>query len=120
MAFERKYSDEVRQQSVSRVLERKQAEPRNRSIIREVASEYNVGEQSLRLWVARHDDGAFDYDAEKTSANGVEQILSQSSSSGKSLLRRISELEDEIEQLREENSVLKRAVAIFAAEANEH
>ena len=46
MAFERKYSDEVRDAAVRRVVERRQAEPGNRSILREVAEEFEVGEQN--------------------------------------------------------------------------
>ncbi|WP_344040889.1 hypothetical protein, partial [Microbacterium ulmi] len=68
MAFERKYSDEVRTQSVETVLRRRREEPRNRAIIREVAQEYDVGQQSLRQWLARFDDGSYDYGDDPSAA----------------------------------------------------
>src|SRR5688500_3349339 len=49
----------VRDAGVRRAVERRQAEPGNRSILREVAEEFEVGEQSLRIWVKRLDDGMF-------------------------------------------------------------
>jgi transposase len=106
MAFEKKYSDEVRDSAVRRVIERRQSEPRNRSILREVAEEFEVGEQSLRIWVKRLDDGMFvSGDAVRLRQAGKEQLLS-----------RIAELEAELDVAREEIEVLKRASAIFAAE----
>ncbi len=111
MAFERKYSDEVRTAAVRRVVERRQAEPGNRSILREVAEEFEVGEQSLRIWVKRLDDGMFSAGAHLRQAPRER------------LLARIAELEaelesarDEVRGLREEVDVLKKASAIFAAE----
>ncbi|SDF35636.1 Transposase [Lentzea fradiae] len=113
MAFERKYSDEVRDAAVRRAVERRQAEPGNRSILREVAEEFGVGEQSLRIWVKRLDDGMF-------STGGAAQLRQ---APRERLLTRIAELESElessqqlIETLREEIEVLKKASAIFAAE----
>ena len=37
MPFEQKYTDETREQSLARVLERREAEPGNRAIIRELS-----------------------------------------------------------------------------------
>jgi transposase-like protein len=113
MTFERKYSDEVRDAAVRRVVERRQAEPGNRSILREVAEEFEVGEQSLRIWVKRLDDGMF--------SAGTAARLRQAPR--EQLLVRIAELESElaaanerIETMAEEIDVLKKASAIFAAE----
>ncbi|MCR1785669.1 transposase [Nocardioides carbamazepini] len=107
MAFEKKYSDEVRDAAVRRVAERRQSEPGNRSILREVAEEFEVGEQSLRIWVKRLDDGMFD--------PGEAARLRQAPR--EQLLARIAELEAEAASLREDNEALKRASIIFAAEA---
>ncbi|PSM42403.1 hypothetical protein C6Y14_14330 [Streptomyces dioscori] len=63
MVFDKKYGDEVRQRAVERVRQRRLAEPENRSIVREVAEEFEVGPQSLRKWLTRYDDGSYDYDA---------------------------------------------------------
>lgn len=106
MAFEKKYTDEVRDAAVNRVIERRSAEPANRSILREVAEEFEVGEQSLRIWVKRLDDGMFTTgDASRLRKAPKEQLLT-----------RIAQLEAELEAARDEIEVLKRASAIFAAE----
>lgn len=106
MAFEKKYSDDVRDAAVRRVAERRQAEPLNRSILREVAEEFAVGEQSLRIWVKRLDDGMF------TTGDSVRLRRAPK----EELLARIAELEGELATAHEEIEVLKRASAIFAAE----
>ncbi|GAA1741338.1 transposase [Aeromicrobium alkaliterrae] len=106
MAFEKKYSDELRDAAVRRVIDRRQAEPGNRSILREVAEELEVGEQSLRIWVKRLDDGMF--------AAGDGARLRQAPK--EALLTRIAELEAQLASAHEEIEVLKRASAIFAAE----
>ncbi|OLF06937.1 hypothetical protein BLA60_29170 [Actinophytocola xinjiangensis] len=113
MAFERKYSDEVRDAAVRRVVERRQAEPGNRSILREVAEEFEVGEQSLRIWVKRLDDGMF----------SAGKVAALRQAPRERLLARIAELEAElagaherIAVMGEEIEVLKKASAIFAAE----
>ncbi|MGM1064556.1 transposase [Saccharothrix sp. Mg75] len=113
MAFERKYSDEVRAAAVRRVVERRQAEPGNRSVLREVAEEFEVGEQSLRIWVKRLDDGMF--------SAGEAARLRQAPR--ERLLARIAELEAELDaaherigSMQEEIEVLKKASVIFAAE----
>lgn len=51
MPFEQKYTPETRDASLARVIERRQSEPGNRSIIRETAEQFEVGEQSLRSWI---------------------------------------------------------------------
>jgi len=106
MAFEKKYSDDVRDAAVRRVVERRQAEPRNRSILREVAEEFEVGEQSLRIWVKRLDDGMFS----TTDTAALRHAPKDE------LLKHIADLEAELEAARDEIEVLKRASAIFAAE----
>lgn len=116
MAFERKYSDEVRQAAVQRVVDRRKDEPGNRSILREVAEEFEVGEQSLRIWVKRLDDGVFQ--AGTVSQDDGERLRLPVTK--QSLLQRIAELEQELADVRDENEVLKKAAAIFAAEIARH
>jgi transposase-like protein len=106
MAFEKKYSDELRDAAVRRVVERREAEPGNRSIFREVAEEFEVGEQSLRLWAKRLDDGMFDPSPKRGWRSATKDEL----------FARIAELEEQLAVAREEVEVLKRASAIFAAE----
>jgi len=106
MPFEKKYSGETRAAAIARVIERRTQEPTNRSVIREVAEEFEIGEQSLRQWVARLDDGVFSYRGRATSTAGESRTPEQ----------RIVELEEQVRILSEENEVLKRASSIFAAE----
>jgi len=51
MPFDRKYDDATREAATAQVLERRAANPELRSIMRDVAAEFNVGQQSLRGWV---------------------------------------------------------------------
>lgn len=115
MVFERKYSNEVRDQSVERVLERRRGEPRNRSIVREVAEEFGIGQQSLRQWVARFDDGSYDYDTPSTrTPAGAGHVLRGRQLSTKELLAKIAELEQRVAMLDEDNRSLTRVVSMFA------
>ncbi|WP_053352612.1 transposase [Leucobacter musarum] len=109
MAFERKYSDEVRTASVEEALRRRRAEPGNRAIIREVAEEYSVGYQSLRQWLARFDDGSYDFDDDSDPADGRDPELSRDE-----LLAQIARLEQRIDVLEADNRSLTRVVAMFA------
>ncbi|MFJ3196791.1 hypothetical protein ACIPJQ_29690 [Streptomyces griseoviridis] len=123
MVFDKKYSDEVRRAAVERVLTRRREEPENRSIVREVAEEFEVGPQSLRKWVLRYDDGSYDYD--HTPADGDEDrdgwepraapAARQDRRPGRrELLNRIDELEHRAAVLEEDNRSLTRVVALLA------
>ncbi|GAA1156101.1 hypothetical protein GCM10009654_09790 [Streptomyces hebeiensis] len=127
MVFDKKYSDEVRQRAVERVRQRRLAEPENRSIVREVAEEFEVGPQSLRKWLTRYDDGSYDYDSTSASPSpspdghggGWEPRAapagSQERGAGRrELLTRISELEHHVAVLQEDNRSLTRVVALLA------
>lgn len=121
MVLEKKYSDELRQRAIQRVIERRKAEPNNRSILREVAAEYGIGEQSLRTWVKKLNDGTqrLDRAADPPAlgrAEAAEHGEPQDGVVTRSLLQRIAELEEEVRVLRADNEALKRASAIFAAE----
>jgi transposase len=117
MAFPRKYSDEARTGSVQRVVDRKRTEPRNRAIFREVALEFGVGEQSLRQWVSRYDDGSYRYSAADGFASAP-QVESRDmvGADPRILSGRVAELERQLEALREENAVLKKALRIMAVD----
>lgn len=126
MPFEKKYSDELKDQAINRVIERRRAEPDNRSILREVAEELDIGEQSLRGWIKRLDDRTFvsrprikaalDPVPDSAEAEGaVKNTVGKSS-----LLGRIAALEAQVEALKTENEILKRAAVLFAAELNKN
>ncbi|WP_162794221.1 hypothetical protein [Streptomyces paludis] len=120
--FDRKYSDGVRQRAVERVLQRRRDEPENRSIVREVAEEFEVGPQSLRKWLARYDDGSYEYDSADGHADAWEPARTASTAPGgrqrgsgrRELLARIEELEQLIAVLREDNRSLTRVVSLLA------
>ncbi|MFF0224027.1 transposase [Streptomyces sp. NPDC004629] len=120
MVFDRKYSDEVRQRAVERVLQRRRAEPENRSIVREVAEEFEVGPQSLRKWLTRYDDGSYDYDSPDGHGDGWEPgtpppaARQQRRPSQRELQARIEELERRIAVLQEDNRSLTRVVSLLA------
>lgn len=119
MVFERKYSDEVRQRSVARVLQRRSAEPHNRSIVREVAAEFDVGPQSLRQWLARYDDGSYDYEPSPRRAQRSPQHSSSDRGNADEpavLLSRIEELQRQVKILQDDNRSLTRVVALLSEE----
>lgn len=109
MAFERKYSDEVRVKSVETVLRRRREEPRNRAIIREVAEEYDVGPQSLRQWIARYDDGSYDYEDSPRDAVSAPQSRHE-------LLELVAELRARVAVLEEDNRSLTRVVSLLSGQ----
>jgi transposase-like protein len=118
VVFDKKYSDEVRERAVERVLQRRREEPDNRSIVREVSEEFEVGPQSLRKWVARYDDGSYDYDAGDTDGwdSSPTPAPRQRKGGRRELEVRIAELEHRIAVLQEDNRSLTRVVALLADE----
>ncbi|MFJ8787857.1 transposase [Streptomyces sp. NPDC102462] len=120
MVFDRKYSDEIRRRAVERVLQRRRDEPENRSIVREVAEEFEVGPQSLRKWLTRYDDGSYDYDSPDGHGDGWEPgtpppaARGQRRPSQRELQARIEELERRIAVLQEDNRSLTRVVSLLA------
>lgn len=120
MVFDRKYSDEVRRRAVERVLQRRRDEPENRSIVREVAEEFEVGPQSLRKWLTRYDDGSYDYDSPDGHGDGWEPGTPPPAARGQrrpgppELQARIEELERRIAVLQEDNRSLTRVVSLLA------
>jgi transposase len=121
VVFDKKYSDEVRERAVERVLQRRREEPDNRAIVREVSEEFEVGPQSLRKWVARFDDGSYDYDAgDSGDADGWDPSPAaaprQRKGGRRELEAKVVELEHRIAVLQEDNRSLTRVVALLADE----
>ena len=124
MPFEQKYSTAVREQSLARVLQRRESEPGNRAIIRETAVEFAVGEQSLRAWLRAHER------AQNPEAVATPESESNSDETGPSTTHagppparrpvpldastadRIAELEAEVTRLRRDREALKSAMAV--------
>ncbi|MET4051637.1 transposase-like protein [Frigoribacterium sp. PvP054] len=139
MPFEQKYSDETREKSLARVLERREAEPGNRAIIRETAAEFEVGEQSLRGWIRAHErsiaptpapddaverelEAEADDDAAAAPASTPRRGRPPGSGSGSgsaataATAERVAELEAEVAKLRRDRESLKSAMAVLLAD----
>ena len=133
MPFEQKYSDETREKSLARVLERREAEPGNRAIIRETASEFEVGEQSLRGWIRAHErsiaptpapddaverelDVTSDDDEAAPSAAAAPRRGRPPGSGSAATAERVAELEAEVAKLRRDREALKGAMAVLLAD----
>lgn len=142
MPFEQKYTSETREASLARILERRDNEPGNRAIIREVAEEFQVGEQSLRGWIRAHEKTtAPAAPAEKKREAAVAEpaaaetsaptsapaparrpvgrpSASAVASTGASTSSdgRVAELEAEVAKLRSDREALKSALAVLLSE----
>ena len=133
MPFEQKYSDETREKSLARVLERREAEPGNRAIIRETASEFEVGEQSLRGWIRAHErsitptpapddaverelDVTSDDDEPAPSTTAAPRRGRPPGSGSAATAERVAELEAEVAKLRRDREALKGAMAVLLAD----
>lgn len=124
MPFEQKYSDETREKSLARVLERREREPGNRSIIRETAEEFEVGEQSLRGWIRAHEKAAApavvepETPADEAIAEAVADAAPAPARRGRpagsgSSGDRVAQLEAELESVRKDRDTLKAALAVL-------
>lgn len=103
-----RYDDNLKVLSVAEVERRRLRNPRDRTIYREVARQFGVGEQSLRLWVKKRDAGRLEGDVTpdvESEAPSPEQMQSE-----------LQSLRRQIQKLRTENDVLKRAFVVFSGE----
>jgi transposase len=108
-----RYNASVKELAVAEVDRRRLQNPRDRSIYREVAREVGVGEQSLRLWVKKKDAAQFHENVSGAAAverGHGEPMSPEQMKSELQLLRR------QIQKLRTENDVLKRAFVVFSSE----
>jgi transposase-like protein len=126
MPFEQKYTPETREAALSRVLERRTSEPGNRSIIRETADEFQVGEQSLRGWIRVHEKANAPAAAVGDEpALPAETIVTEPAPTRRGPGRpsaaavsdsRVSELESEVAKLRRDREALKSALAVLLSD----
>lgn len=103
-----RYKPSVKELAVAEVDRRRFQNPRDRTIYREVARQFGVGEQSLRLWVKKKDAERLEQDA-PTPPPGEAMTPEQMQSELHTLRR-------QIQKLRTENEVLKRAFVVFSSE----
>jgi transposase-like protein len=106
-----RYNHSIKKRAIAEVDERRLRNPRDRTIYREVARQFSVGEQSLRLWVKKKDSERLD---ENASANPVPTVGEVRS--GEDMASELQLLRREIQRLRTENDVLKRAFVVFSSE----
>ncbi|MFG1347421.1 hypothetical protein V5F59_21215 [Xanthobacter autotrophicus DSM 431] len=93
---------------MSEVERRRLLNPRDRTVYREVAGQFGVGEQSLRLWMKKRD--AERLEAAEPAAGSGDVMSPEQMHSELQALRR------QIQKLRTENDVLKRAFVVFSSE----
>lgn len=110
----RRYPEDVRDEAVASVEKRRLLNPRDRSIYREVAAQFEVGEQSLRLWVKKHD-------AEVAARNAMPPMIATEADgcdagSMERIRLEMESMRQKIEKLQAENEVLKRAFVVFSSE----
>lgn len=107
-----RYSEDLRARAIDAVNDRRIRNPRDRTIYREVAREFDVGEQSLRLWVKKSDQqqvasvtgGLTEADRE---IGELDQIQMETE---------LKRLRRQLEKLQEENTLLKKAFVVFSSE----
>lgn len=108
-----RYHASVKDLTVSEVDRRRLQNPQDRTIYREVARQFGVGEQSLRLWVKKKDAARMGEGAEPfagADTGPAEPLSPEQMKAELQLLRR------QIQKLRTENEVLKRAFVVFSSE----
>ncbi len=112
----KRYPEDVRSRAIAAVGDRRVRNPMDRTIFREVADEYDIGEQSLRLWVKKHD-------ADNRAAPGVRRGAVDDAVDNPPAKMTQAQLEAEVinlrkkvEKLQAENDVLKRAFVVFSSE----
>jgi len=124
MPFEQKYSDETREKALARVLERRESEPGNRSIIRETAEEFEVGEQSLRGWIRAHEkaNAPAVVEPETPADEAIAEAVADAApapaerrrpTGGAASGDRVAQLEEEVTALRRDRDTLKAALAVL-------
>lgn len=107
----KRYSEDVRSRAIEAVNDRRLRNPRDRTIFREIAREFGVGEQSLRLWVKKCDQ---DQVAEAIAESGATEPDSPLSQIQMEL--EVKRLRRQLEKLQEENALLKKAFVVFSSE----
>ncbi|MFG1480032.1 hypothetical protein V5F53_15435 [Xanthobacter sp. V4C-4] len=108
-----RYDASLKDLAVAEVDRRRLHNPQDRTIYREVARQFGVGEQSLRLWVKKKD--AMRLGEEGDAADVVEPGHGETLSPDQ-MRSELQLLRRQIQKLRTENEVLKRAFVVFSSE----
>ncbi|BDZ52301.1 hypothetical protein GCM10025867_51080 (plasmid) [Frondihabitans sucicola] len=124
MPFEQKYTPETRQQATDEVLARRAANPKDRSMIRETAEKYQVGEQSLRGWIKAYDKANEPEPKSEPVAAPAPAVAPAAAAPAREVVAapalkpapvnaRIAELEAEVAKLTRDKAALKGALRIL-------
>lgn len=115
-----RYSEHQKRLAIAAVDARRLRNPRDRTIYREVADEFSVGEQSLRLWVKKSDADRSESKDKREISPYVKPAPSGSSAMPEEIQVEFERMRKQIEKLKAENEVLKRAFVVFSAEWGEN
>lgn len=117
-----RYPDRLKEEAIAAVEARRLRNPRDRTIYREVADKFAVGEQSLRLWVKKNDADRFKNPDETGSSSGRVSGNSKEALqvTSKEIQIEFEKMRKQIEKLKAENEVLKRAFVVFSSEWGEN
>lgn len=119
LTLDNRYPEKLRLSAIDAVDQRRLRNPRDRTIFREVAKRFSVGEQSLRLWVKKNDSERVKRkgnNGKESSQRGQHEVHVVSS---KQFEAELDKMRRQIEKLKAENDVLKRAFVVFSAEWSE-
>ena len=103
----RRYSAEIQKAAIAAVELRRAQNPKDRTIFREVAKEFDIGEQSLRLWVKKR------YRPTKADRSAAAPDI------GVAVEAEIEQLRQQVERLKAENALLKQAFVMFSSDWGE-
>ncbi|WP_156352144.1 hypothetical protein [Devosia sp. Leaf64] len=103
----------MRSKAIESVNLRRLKDPKDRTVYREVAEEYQIGEQSLRLWVKKEDSLA---------ASSSVADMSEAAMPPMTHLQMEAELKrlrSKVAKLQSENTLLKKAFVAMSSEWQE-
>lgn len=109
----RRYPEDIRTRAIEAVNLRRLRDPKDRTVYREVAEEYQIGEQSLRLWVKKEDAVA----ASRTVAATTEATLPPMTQL--QMEAELKRLRSKVAKLQNENTLLKKAFVAMSSDWQE-
>lgn len=112
----RRYPEDFRLKAIEAVDLRLLKNPLDRTIYREVANEFGIGEQSLRLWVKKHHADGHNGRAPAIKDAVVQAEVKSAELTSAQLEAEIRTLRKKVEKLQAENDVPKRAFVVFSSE----
>ena len=114
----KRYPEDIRTKAIEAVNQRRLVNPRDRTIYREIAEQFNIGEQSLRLWVKKQDINPEDSETINELDSGADEPKTDDYTpmTQAELEVELRKLRSNIEKLKAENQLLKKAFVVFSAD----